>query len=455
MLLMTAATASYAAEPFYANLLTRGVADVQRGDYAKAVQELRVAAFGTVNEPAEYLRAQIYLATALTKLGETAAAATAVTKAAQAERINARYAALEIDGATRTAFQALAAKTLTAEQLRAVPAFAGHASTVVVPFGSAAVAQSGSSAVAQTTAAAGHPERQTATVVTTPSMPTTAATQTTTSTPAPVQPSQTTTAATAPSKPAVQSPVPAPSRPATSTPAPVQPSTQTATAATAPSKPAVQLPTPAPSRPATSTPAPVQPSTQTTTAPTAPSKPAVQSPTPAPSRPATSAPAPVRPSTQTATSATASRQPNVQVQTPAPQADSPLVAASRHQPSQTVSDAPLHLIEADRLLNEGKILAARQIYLRVAQNDIGLPRPTLLAVAKGLNQTSAWRESSMAYRKVMPFRPGEEMHQFYEAVNRYELGDVAAARDLMMRVLPSLPLTRETSFYRAKILGMQ
>jgi hypothetical protein len=139
-----------------------------------------------------------------------------------------------------------------------------------------------------------------------------------------------------------------------------------------------------------------------------------------------------------------------------PVVESPLVAASKHQPSQSlaVSDATFQISEAQRLLNEGKILAARQIYIRLEQNE-GLARATWLDVAKGLNQTSAWRESSIAYQKAMPFRSGEEMHQFYEAVNRYELGDAATARDLFARALPSLPVTRETSLYKAKILGMQ
>jgi hypothetical protein len=143
--------------------------------------------------------------------------------------------------------------------------------------------------------------------------------------------------------------------------------------------------------------------------------------------------------------------------TPAPPVviESPLVAASKHQPSQALAatDPSLQIADAQRLLNEGKILAARQIYLRLAQAD-GLSRSTTLDVAKGLNLTSAWRESSLAYQKAMPFRSGEEMHEFYESVNRYELGDVSAARDLLTRALPALPVTRETSLYKAKILGM-
>jgi hypothetical protein len=142
-----------------------------------------------------------------------------------------------------------------------------------------------------------------------------------------------------------------------------------------------------------------------------------------------------------------------------PIAESPLVAAAKRQPSQqtptsAASDPSFQIGEAQRLLNEGKILAARQIYVRLAQTE-GLSRATLLDVGKGLNQTSAWRESSVAYQKAMPFRSGEEMHQFYEAVNRYELGDIAAARDLLTRAMSALPVTRETSLYRAKILGTQ
>jgi hypothetical protein len=136
--------------------------------------------------------------------------------------------------------------------------------------------------------------------------------------------------------------------------------------------------------------------------------------------------------------------------------ESPLVAAAKHQPSQAAmsSDPAAQIADAQRLLNEGKILAARQIYTRLGQLE-GLSRATSLDVAKGLNQTSAWRESSLAYQKAMPFRAGEELHQFYEAVNRYELGDLAAARDLMTRALPALPVTRETSLYKAKILGKE
>jgi len=323
--LVVFAAIAQASDPFYTTLLTRGVADAQRGDYFKAVRELRIAAFGTVDEPGQYLRAQVYLAHALERLGLHAEAAAAVDKASRAERINAGYANVAIDPETRTAFEALAAKALRPEQLAMVPAFRRAAPVAVV--------------------------------------------KTQPPPPAPVT-----------QKPVVQAPA------------------------------VVQKPAPKPETPRGADVSSAQPRRADETS--APLKPAV--------------------------------------------VESPLVAASKHQPSQSlaVSDASSQIADAQRLLNEGKILAARQIYTRLCQAD-GLSRALSLDVAKGLNQTSAWRESSVAYQKVMPFRAGEELHQFYEAVNRYELGDLAGARDLLTRAVPALPVTRETSLYKAKILGKE
>lgn len=354
--LVVFAAIAQASDPFYTSLLTRGVADAQRGDYFKAVRELRIAAFGTVDEPDQYLRAQVYLANALEHMGLHAEAAAAVDKASRAERINSTYSSVAIDPDTRTAFEALVVKSLRPEQLAMVPSFRRGAPAAVVK----------------------------------------------TQPPAPV-------------------PVPVPA-PVTQKP---------------PEKPVVQVVKAQPPAPA---PAPV---TQ---------KPVVQVPA------VVQKPAP-KPETKRGTDVPSVQQRRADV-SPAPIKppvdESPLVAASKHQPSQSlaVSDASFQIADAQRLLNEGKILAARQVYIRLAQAD-GLSRATSLDVAKGLNQTSAWRESSLAYQKAMPFRAGEEMHQFYESVNRYELGDIATARDLLTRALPALPVTRETSLYKAKILGKE
>jgi len=337
--LVVFAATSQASDPFYVSLLTRGVSDAQRGDYFKAVKELRIAAFGSVDDAGEYLRAQVYLANALEHLGQHNEAITAVEKASTAERISASYANVAIDPDTRSAFEALAAKSLRPEQLAMVPSFRRVAAT-----------------------------------------------------------------------------------PAPKPPAPVQ------------QKPVAVVKTPPPV--VVSTPAPAAPAPKPVVVAPPPPTPVVIAPKPAPpvEKPVAQAPVVQR----------------------AAVVESPLVAAAKRQPSQAMaaSDPASQIADAQRLLNEGKILAARQIYVRLALTE-GLSRSTLLDVARGLNLTSAWRESSTAYQKAMPFRAGEEMHQFYESVNRYELGDVATARDLLTRALPALPVTRETSLYKAKILGMQ
>ncbi|MCU1245709.1 MAG: hypothetical protein JWN02_1619 [Acidobacteria bacterium] len=133
---------------------------------------------------------------------------------------------------------------------------------------------------------------------------------------------------------------------------------------------------------------------------------------------------------------------------------SPLVAAARHQPSQSplLADVNSKIAEAQKYLNEGRILAARDIYLQMSQAP-ALSRAQTLAIAMGLSHTSAWRESSAVYQRVFPLQPGEEMHMFYEAVNRYERGDLATARELLTRAGSALPATREVSLYRTRILA--
>jgi hypothetical protein len=121
--LVVFAAAAQASDPFYTALLTRGVSDAQRGDHFRAVKEFRIAAFGLVDDPGQYLRAQVYLANSLEKLGQHADAAAAVDKASRAERINATYASVAIDPDTRSAFEVLAAKSLRPEQLAMVPSF--------------------------------------------------------------------------------------------------------------------------------------------------------------------------------------------------------------------------------------------------------------------------------------------------------------------------------------------
>jgi tetratricopeptide (TPR) repeat protein len=289
-LLLAATTSS----GFYHALLQRGIEQVQRGDYPRAVQALHIAAFGFVDDVPNYQTAQIYLAVACEKLGRKDEAQAAVKKAIRAESVAQSYLALPLAPAVRAEFDKLAG-----------------------PF----------------------------------------------------------------------------ARPV----APRIAATSKITASAPPPK------------------APVTPQVK---------------PVPVP------APAPIPPP-------------------PAPAPQSAIAAAAKHQPSAAPilgTDITPQLSAAQGLLNEGRILAARQAYLRLAELP-SLSRPQLLAVAKGLNETSAWRESSDLYARISPLAKGEELHMFAEAVNRYELGDRAAARVFLARAMPALPKTREILLYRGKIEG--
>jgi outer membrane biosynthesis protein TonB len=314
------------AQEFYSDMLQRGISDTLRGAWAKAANELRIAAFGSIGDMTQYQTAQVYLAIVSDRLGREADARSAATKALQAERISPVYTRATIDGATRQSFEQLLPKLLTVDHYAGLSAFSRARGTSV----------------------------------------------------------------------AQAAPVPMP-QPQVATPAPVPVPVSRPVPPPAP----VLQPRPAPA------PAPV---------------------------PVKAVPQPVAPQPQ----------PNA----------SPLAAAARRAPSQSshFTDFAARIAEAQRLLNEGKMIAARQAFGAVAR-AAEAPRSALLDAAKGLSQTDAWSDSSALYAKLFPLQKGEEPHYFYEAVNRFELGEIATARDLLHRALPYVGNSREVAAYRGRIEG--
>jgi hypothetical protein len=299
--LVLATTALAAPHPFYQNMMQRGLAKVQQGRYADAIRDLRVAAFGSLDEPTMYQTAQVYIAIANEKLGNGDEARLAATKFLQSERLRPTYASLPLDAATRDAFEKLVAGAVEPQYLAQLPSFRRSSPKSV-------------SAVASTSK----------------ELP----------------------------------------MPAITVPAPTQPQTQVKAAVTPPPQP----------KPAT----PV----------------AAKAPTPAPQ----------------------------------------------------VSDTAARLRQAQQLLNEGKLLAARQAYEQLGQRR-DLSRSEIMEIGRGLNRAGAWQQSAFVYQRTLPLRKGEELHMFYEAVNRYELGEVNVARSLLAKALPGLAVTREIEQYRQKING--
>jgi hypothetical protein len=145
----------------------------------------------------------------------------------------------------------------------------------------------------------------------------------------------------------------------------------------------------------------------------------------------------------------------------------PVVAPSRPQPmpatiapvpattpSASTTDFATKLGDARKLLNEGKLIAARQAFVTLAQTPAA-PRSVLLEAAQGLSETSAWYESSAIYVKLFPLKKGEEKYYLYEAINRYELGELSGARDFLARALPYVQNNRELAMYRSRIEATQ
>lgn len=102
---------------FYTGLLRRGMASYDASRYADAAKQLRFAAFGLVEAIDQYQVAQVYLALAHDKLGETDRAREAARRVALAERIERRFGALTLPASVRSAFDAVATRLLGANDI--------------------------------------------------------------------------------------------------------------------------------------------------------------------------------------------------------------------------------------------------------------------------------------------------------------------------------------------------
>ena len=109
----------FAATPseFYLDLLRRGVAEVEGGRPENATTLLRLAAFGLVESIEHYETAHVHLAVASDRLGDVESARDAAHRVVAAEKVERRYASLQLAAPVRTSFDAVAKKTLSAPDL--------------------------------------------------------------------------------------------------------------------------------------------------------------------------------------------------------------------------------------------------------------------------------------------------------------------------------------------------
>jgi hypothetical protein len=114
-------TAAADVPPFYTTMLQRGITAFGKGEYARALNLLRMGAFGMLDEIPQYETAQIYIVVAAEKLNRNEEAQAAARRFADAERIAPSYASLNVDPAVRHDFDQLLPKLLTQEQMAVLP----------------------------------------------------------------------------------------------------------------------------------------------------------------------------------------------------------------------------------------------------------------------------------------------------------------------------------------------
>lgn len=121
LLLVAAGTSvSAATNDFYLNLLRRGVANFEAGEYEAAVRELDVAAFGLIESIDHFETAKVYAAIANDKLGRTIKVRAAAQRILAAERVQRRFAQLALPAEVRSSFLVVARKVLSSADVTAL-----------------------------------------------------------------------------------------------------------------------------------------------------------------------------------------------------------------------------------------------------------------------------------------------------------------------------------------------
>jgi hypothetical protein len=455
------------AQTFYETRFQSGVVDFNRGVYARAADEFRVAAFGRVDNIPSYITAEVYLAVTNDRLEHADDARTSALKVLQAERITPSYAALKLPPDVRASFEQLLPALLTRDQLANVPVFAHLANQ-------APVVQSGAPRPSRQTAIVPTPTRRPNVAVTAPRNDNKAETQ-------PPQPAldygrlalervaagdeagarryaalafasddtnpnahaalaQIATAHNAWSDVAEHYAIVRTRRHLTDdeTAAYLIALVKTGHAADAAgvrrtaSNAVLARPD-------------VRDALQSIEAKRAPQPPASQPIAPQPIVPQPIRPQPVAPS-------------------PVPQRPAPLITPAPvpapvvpvPQETAPASNQPVvdQIAAAEQMVAAGNIVGARTELRRIALLP-NLQRSDRQSLARALSQTALYAESSAQYRKTYPLKAGEETHMFYEAVNRFELGDYSLARQLITRAMPALPQTPAILAYRDRIMAQQ
>ena len=426
-LFFTTGTALAASDlDFYERLLTRGIAHFGEGNYLAATSELRIAAFGLGEVLDEFETAHVYLAISASRLHNDADARGAVMRVIAAQRIQSRYAALELPAPLRQEFDGIAAATLTAVQRNELHRPA-TGPTRIPPNGPAAASPVTPAPVPKSlpieviAPPQSQPIRPTAPAVVVPRaspMPQPSAPQPIPQRSMPVpqpmpQPMPQRAQPLPTSVPMKPKPSPNP------VPVPAPPSTKSSSAATSSTR--------------------TMPETRPADAGTRSTQPPRTAPMPrsvAPALPPAAVPPPVSASVKTK---------EVPLPQPRPSAPSPRDAGN-------AIDAIRVVAEGQRALDDGDLARARERY-RSALAASSLPHEAALKVGEGLYRTHDFDGAVRAFQRAGTLVRSEAQFQYYLAVSLFEIGKYADAKRELTAALPNIEVTPEVARYRTKIEG--
>ena len=114
-----------AADPFYESLLRNGTHAYDRGAFAEAARELRLACFGLLEEPLPLAECLVRLGVAQASSGDPRGFEETFRRLLEVEERFGGYSKASIPAAVRAAFEERAAAAIPAATLESAPAFAG------------------------------------------------------------------------------------------------------------------------------------------------------------------------------------------------------------------------------------------------------------------------------------------------------------------------------------------
>ncbi|HQR47047.1 MAG TPA: tetratricopeptide repeat protein [Thermoanaerobaculia bacterium] len=158
---------------------------------------------------------------------------------------------------------------------------------------------------------------------------------------------------------------------------------------------------------------------------------------------ATATPAPTRTSTPQPTATQAP------THTPAPPPPPTATPTPTPVPTRSIEK---ELTEARELLKGGRYAEARALLAPLAKSDPKNREANKLLLEAAL-LTRDWKLCAAEAAALEPFLDGEEPSMFYAAVGLYETGNVEGARTLLERARPRIESAPFVDYYTKKILG--